>query len=130
MSTSNYKQSDIAGTQWVRVRSVDIQNPYAGNATVTFKEEKIAQVGTEAINIPFSAQPLFDVINPEREINLINPATGEPIGQVVTEGFLYMAIFSKYMELAKKRDLMEDQMKMVMNRLSAEPMAVPEGGAQ
>lgn len=101
---ANYKESTVTGTQWTRCNTVVINNPIGGVPTVQFLEEVVISTPGGVMSFPSDGLRLFDAVNPSREIALLNPSTGEATGQVVTEGFLYAALFSRYIALAAARD--------------------------
>lgn len=92
-------QTPIAGEGYNRCFQVIIDNPLVGDPTVTFSQEMI--VGTDAgsvLHIPIQSLPLrFD---PAAQIAVINPQTGEPTGQTVTQAEVYALIFSAYIAAA------------------------------
>jgi hypothetical protein len=92
-------QSPVAGESYQRCLQVVIDNPLAGQPTVMFSQETV--VGTDAgavVRIPM--QPLAMPFDPDAEIPVINPETGEPTGAVVTQAEVYTLIFSAYVAAA------------------------------
>jgi hypothetical protein len=98
----NYKQSEVVGQQWRRCNSIQISNPYNGQATLVFGEEEIISLPGADIQRPMV--PLSAVFDPTKEIPLVNPNTGELTGESISEMDVYIILFSKYMALAKERD--------------------------
>lgn len=98
----DYKETSVNGTQWQRCSSVIIDNAYQRNPQIMFQEERLTNVngeifqqGAGGINVPF---------DPLKVINLLDPATGQPTGQTMTFGEMYMAMWSLYMQEAVARD--------------------------
>jgi hypothetical protein len=119
---ADYKQSDVMGTQWRRCYYVEISNPYAGMAAITFREQDV--IAVPSTNIMRDVGRLVDNFDPTRMIPLIDPATGELTGDELPEGLVYQLLYSKYMALAHARDEREAAMQAQMDAMSA-----PEGQA-
>jgi len=102
----NYKESQIQGSTWQRCKTVTIVNPHSSTGQVPvayFQEEAAVSFGgTTILTERGSCQLSFD---PQAEIDVIDPQTGDPTGETVTHGHLYKLLFSLYMDAAKKRDL-------------------------
>ena len=111
---ANYKETSVSGESWVRCRSVTINNPLPGKgefdsatqerlgAVAYFQEEKIVSIDGTQIAIDVGAcRKAFD---PEAVITLLNPDTGDPTGATVTQGDLYVILYSLYMQTALERD--------------------------
>ena len=106
---SNYKQSNIVGTSWVRCRAVTINNPYPdpNSAESTpkawFQEQQVVQLPEDKVILNDIGHCL-KVFNPETEITLLDPETGAPTGATVTHGYLYQILYSLYLQTALERD--------------------------
>jgi len=99
----NYKQTELAGTSWVRCRAVTINNPLTdGTPMAYFQEEKVVSV--EGSNLRVDSGACSKAFDPAGTITLINPETGEPTGETVTHADLYAILFSLYMQTALERD--------------------------
>ena len=113
----NYKQSDITGTTWTRCRTVTINNPLPGKGPVdivtgqpvgpncVFLEETALATGTETLT--FDSGGCQTVYTPSSIISLLDPATGTPTGETVTQEKLYQILYSLYLFTAIKRDGVE-----------------------
>lgn len=99
---SNYNESQVAGTQWRRASDVHIRNNYGTTPTITFTEERITKLENHIVSQQTSV--LTEAFDQAKEIELINPSTGELIGISVTHMELYIMLHSLYIQLAKKRD--------------------------
>ncbi len=99
---ANYRESNISGTAWTRARRVIINHPVEGGSTIHFQEEMAIQTPNGITTIP--ADVLVDGFDPSRDIVLLDPNTGEPTGQTLSEAVVYVALYSKYMALALARD--------------------------
>jgi len=97
----NYKQSDVAGTQWQRCNQLWINNPYNEVPTINMCEEVVVQAGTEVFKQPTTGMSFpFD---PTEVIPLLHPETGEVLGE--TTGMdIYVALWSLYAKRAAERD--------------------------
>ncbi len=52
MPTPNYKESQVAGTQWQRAVRVVVENPLNGTPSLMFVEEQATQLGDRIITEP------------------------------------------------------------------------------
>jgi len=90
----------------MRCKAVTIVNPHSstGQTPVAyFQEEAAVAFGDSTILTERdSCQLSFD---PQAEIDVVDPQTGNSTGETVTHGQLYKLLFSLYMDAAKKRDL-------------------------
>lgn len=102
MTTANYAQTNVAGTSWKRASSVNISNPYNGQARVVIHEEIRTEMGDRALS-QFS-EALETTFDPNGSFPQIDPTTGEETGVTVTHEEIYVALHSLYIHLAKKRD--------------------------
>ncbi len=101
---TNYAQTNVTGEKWTRCGVVTITNPYNRNPSISFREEEVINIG--------GVEPIFNpkgeiviAYEPTKEINLINPETGEAIGTMTHEQ-LFVAFYSAYLEAATWRDNM------------------------
>lgn len=113
----NYKQSDITGTTWTRCRAITINNPLPGKGPVdivtsqpigpncVFIEESALTVGTETLT--FDSGGCQTTYVPDSVISLLDPATGNPTGETVTQEKLYQILYSLYLATAIARDSVE-----------------------
>lgn len=99
---ANYKESAVAGTKWQRASRVVIDNPYGGTPGVLLVEQQAMQLGDEVVIKDIGN--LAATFDPAAEIPLVNPETGESLGQVMTHQQLYVALHSLYIQLAAERD--------------------------
>jgi hypothetical protein len=100
---ANYRESNISGTAWTRARRVIINHPVEGGSTIHFQEEQAIQTPAGVTTIP--ADVVVDTFDPARDIALLDPTTGQPTGQTLSEAVVYLALYSKYMALAQARDV-------------------------
>jgi hypothetical protein len=101
----NYKQTTLAGTAYTRASSVAVANPLTGVKAINFFEEQVVNLGDEVMLRPQGGfQEPFTTENATTEFPLVNPETGEPIGQTATYMDLYVTLHSLYLHLAQRRD--------------------------
>lgn len=99
---ADYKQTQIAGESHVRAKSVLLENPKGGQGTISFEEEKWYELGGDTVSRPIGwLRVPFD---PQAVIALRDPRTGDLIGQDISQGSVYAAIYSLYVQLATQRD--------------------------
>lgn len=98
-----YQPTEVVGSEFTRCYQVVIDNRVNAPPTATFAEERVLVPGAgPARRWPTgqcSAQ--FD---PEAEIPILDPATGEQTGAVITMAALYGLLHSAYLWAATARD--------------------------
>lgn len=109
---SKYNQTIAQGEVYTRAKRVICSNPLEGSRQITFIEEDVVTVGDKTMMTDAGqiSQP-FTNNNGDTEFPLVNPLTGEDLGQTVTFQQLYVLLHSLYISLATKRDesLVEDE---------------------
>jgi len=110
----NYNQSDITGTSWTRCRQVQINNPLPGKGPIDlitnlpvgrnciFFEETALQTQTEVLT--FDSGACQKKYIPTEMIVMLDPATNQPTGELVSEEKLYQILYSLYIATAMARD--------------------------
>ncbi len=98
-----YKETNVTGTEYRRAKIVQVSNEYNQTPSVTFIEESVTQLGTKVIRE--ICDTLYAPYESSKVIALLNPVTGEPIGQDITQEYLMVILYSLYMQLAKERDV-------------------------
>lgn len=99
----DYKETTASATQWQRCVSVNIQNTYGQTPQIYLQEEQITNVAGQLFNKPVGGINIqFD---PNAVIDLLDPATGLPVGSSMTQAQIHVALWSLYMQSAKARDL-------------------------
>ena len=102
MVITMYKQTEIAGSEYVRCPQIVISNPLAGQAQIQFTEQRVAVLPDRNIVTPEGIVTVdFD---PEATIALLNPETDEPTGGTITHGEVYAILYSAYIQTALARD--------------------------
>lgn len=98
----NYREQTETGTSWRRCHEVHIYNPLNGGKRMRMDEQDVVTFNgkTADMNAGYIAKD-FD---PTAAIQLLNPDTGLPTGEVMTHAELYRALFSLYMQCATERD--------------------------
>ena len=103
VTAADYRGEVITGKRWRRAYEVHIRNPYRGQATVAFDEEEVTSIdGTDTSRPTTTLSAAVDLAD---QIPLFDPATGEPTGEVVSQGQAYVTLYSMYRKLAAERDL-------------------------
>jgi hypothetical protein len=105
---ASYQETTVTGTKWKRCKSISIDNPLPpGIATITFNEEEVVQIDSNMI-ARVGTDIMMDRYDPVCMIDLIDPTTLLPTGTQISEGAVYLALFSKYMAIARARDIAND----------------------
>lgn len=98
-----YQPSDVSGSEFTRCYQIVIDNRLNNAPEVVFHEERVLVVSAG----PDRHWPIGHCCSPYdplAEITVLNPATGLPTGDVVTQGQLYALIYSAYLAAAVARD--------------------------
>lgn len=106
---SNYAESPVTGTQWLRAARVVVENPRAGTPAVTFVEERALQLGSDVLLTPAGnlVEPFIQAgedANIDEAFQLRNPLNGALLGTSATYAELQVLLFSLYYHVAAKRD--------------------------
>lgn len=107
---ANYKETNLAGTSYVRAGSLTVINGEA-NKSITFQEEQLINLESgDVIRKPAGqVWSPFTAENANTEFQVLNPGTGEPIaGATMTYADVYAALYSLYLHLATERDAMAE----------------------
>jgi hypothetical protein len=103
---SNYQETEVTGTAYVRANQIIVANPLEGVKAISYMEEQVINLsdGEQILRSAGGFQEPFTAENAGTEFPLINPQTGESIGQDMNYQSLYIAIYSLYVFLAQRRD--------------------------
>lgn len=105
---SNYKESNVNGTSYVRAYQVLIGNQKNATPWISFSEEKVFTLDGETFTKPQSQiTELLTMENIGTTFPVLNPETGEPVGVDATYAQIHAMIHSLYIKLALERDLRE-----------------------
>jgi hypothetical protein len=100
----DYKQSSVTGESWQRCLHIEINNPSGATPSIRFDEERrIALADGTSIGTP-AGSIQKDFTDPTAVFQLLDPATGNPVGSVISHGEVYAILWSLYMSLAVTRD--------------------------
>jgi len=123
--SNNYRQTEVAGESWVRAKRIVIEHPLSDAIRVKFVEEKVVVLGESHLAQDEGILELtLDQKDMGEVIDVIDPITREPLGQQVTFGALYAAIFSAYLQAAEKRDNPEPEEVIVEDPIAEQGEAV------
>jgi len=83
---------------------IECNNGFGETPWIRFDEEDRAALsdGSSAVTGTSSITKPFD--DPDKAFPLLDPATGQPTGAVMTHGAVYATLFSLYIHSAKERD--------------------------
>ena len=99
---SKYNQQTVTGEEYTRCNTITIVNPLNKTPSISFNEEKVTILSDRTIENPVGNITI--AFNPTKEIQLLNPETGEPLGKSITHLDLYVALYSAYIAEAMARD--------------------------
>lgn len=100
---SDYKETDIVGKAWTRCHKITIQNVRGVAPSVHFSEERVLQLENDQ-EVRQGLGDLDSAFDPSKQIPLLNPETGEPLGKTATYQEAYVLLYSAYIAAAKQRD--------------------------
>lgn len=102
---ANYKETSGSATTWTRANRVMILNPFEADAAkqISFFEETVAKMGDTIIKSDSGYTSTYYV--PDKQVELLDPQSGQPTGKTITQAEIYQAIYSMYITAAKARDL-------------------------
>ena len=119
---SNYKETTLAGTSYVRADRVTINNGLESKG-ITFNEVELINLSNgETMTKSYgSVSESFSADNALTEFDLINPETGATLGTTMTYQDLYVAVYSLYFKLALERDAFEAEQLAAAEAAANEP---------
>lgn len=101
---ANYNETPVVGSTWTRCSSIYISNTYGVTRNITFGEQQLIVIENQpplVVNTNTSCATQFDAT---ANIEILDPETGDPTGQTVTQQELYNILYSLYIATAKARD--------------------------
>lgn len=105
----NYNQNPISGKEYTRCAKVVAHNLLGSPRRVELHEETVIATGEKSVAIPSGVLDIW--FQEDRVVPIINPETLEQTGQTMTQGEIYIALFSVYMQAAQLRDEANDASK-------------------
>lgn len=100
-----YKENEIAGSQWNRFERVVIENPRNGVPVVACTEQQVITLADNEITRTIGGMAFN--FNPAEEFALLDPETNLPTGETATGAQVRQLIFSYVLHEAMKRDEMQ-----------------------
>lgn len=105
---SNYKETTLAGTSYVRADRVTINNGLESKGIVFNEVELINLSNGETMTKNYgSVSESFSADNALTAFDLLDPESGADLGVTMTYQELYVAVYSLYFKLALERDAFE-----------------------
>ena len=101
---ANYNETPVVGSTWTRCANIYISNMYGVTPVITFGEQQLVVLDTLSPMVVNTNQSCFTEFDPTAEIVILDPATGTPTGQTVTQQQLYDILYSLYIATAQARD--------------------------
>ena len=101
---ANYNETPVAGSTWTRCSSVYIGNNYGVTPTITFGEQQLIALDNLSPLVVNSNTSCSTEFNGASNIVILDPTTGTPTGQTVTQQELYNILYSLYIATAQARD--------------------------
>lgn len=88
-------QTPFAGESYVRCPQVVVDNRLGATPAVTFHRETVIGIAGGGV-LRQALSPREMIFDPAAEVPVLNPETGEPTGETITQGALYALIFSVF----------------------------------
>lgn len=96
---TNLDETAIAGSKWRRCVGVNIRNPYNATPVIQLLEETVMVV--DGVGPIVTASAMYSTpFDPNADIALYDPDTGEPTGDTVKQSMAYEILYSLYRQLA------------------------------
>lgn len=100
---ADYKEANVAGTEWQRGCRVIIENPSGEAPYVVFIEEVATNLNGKVITRPLQGN-LRLAFDPAKTFPAFDPTTLAQTGATYTHQQVYEIVFSLYMATALERD--------------------------
>jgi len=97
----NYDESPIAGTRWTRCHSVVLSNSYGAPPSIGMGEEELMLIEGSSTPLRTAHRWFTASFDPNAEIALRDPSTGQLTGGKTTQGAVHVALYSFYRALAE-----------------------------
>ena len=88
-------QKPVAGESYIRCPQVVIDNRLGHAPTIAFSRERIIGLA-DGVTVTQPMSPREVAFDPAAVVPVLDPETGEPTGQTVTQGYLYALIYSVF----------------------------------
>ncbi|HET8869173.1 MAG TPA: hypothetical protein VFM48_01895 [Aquabacterium sp.] len=105
ITAADYRGEIVTGKRWRRVYRVTILNPYMGQPTVALDEEQVTEIEGSLSATP--TETMTTEVTMDSVIDLVDPETGQSLGQQMTHAQVYVALYSLYRALGAQRDAKE-----------------------
>lgn len=102
IGAADYKATIVTGKTWYRAYRVVIMNPYMGDATIGFDEEKVTEILGVVKSEPSTT--LSTLVDPTAVVPILDPITGQATGETMTHYAVYCMLYSLYRMLGQARD--------------------------
>ena len=98
-----YKEKEVSGRSYQRCAQIVVDNGYGATPRMSFSEEEILRLvdGSVVVRTVPGCAVSFD---PQDVIPLLNPITGESLGQSITQAQMHTFLYSAYKHVSAKRD--------------------------
>ena len=125
---ANYQETEVTGTVYVRANQIIVANPLEGVKAISYMEEQVINLsdGDQIVRPQGGFQEPFTAENAMEVFPLVNPQTGDPVGASMRYMDVYVALYSLYVYLAKKRDEAIEQAAIETAKKEAEEAAAKE----
>lgn len=124
---ANYKESEIGGAAYNRVRGINIDNPDDTQPSVRFDWETVLKAeGFGTLRKPADSVTVW--FDPAREFPLLDPRTGEAVGASMSYGQVYAILYSAAVFEAQEKERMDAEALAAAEqaRAAAEEMMLRE----
>jgi len=105
---AEYQQTDVAGSQYQRGRSLYFENPLGAAPSLLVREERVINLANRQI-----LEPAGEIRKTVDDLSVVfplrNPESGEETGEQLTFQDVYVALYSVYWHLANERDVAAQQ---------------------
>ena len=120
---ANYKQTSATAETYIRSYRVVIENQKGSMPSATFLEEELVTINGVERKTPVDQTTIY--FEPAATFPLINPLTGDLLGETATHLDLQILLYSLYMDAALKRDA-----RVLAEKAAAEQRAIEAAAAE
>lgn len=104
---ANYQETSATASAWRRCNKILIENMLDYPNSIIMFEEDVVSIGGKTIKSEVGA--LRAKFDPEANVLLRDPSTGELTGAIMPEAIVYQTLYSFYMAKALERDAQTQQ---------------------
>lgn len=107
----SYTESTVTGHRWNRCNQIVVENRRGALPIVRFEEETVVALADGA-EVRTPTRTLTLDFDPNRQVALRDPRTGEPTGETMSYALMYAVLYSAYIDAAESRDAIDNPQRV------------------